>query len=116
MNNENDSRATRRNNIGDRTTQLQMFSQSAGIPAEIQGRITRIVPLGFGCVRQNMCICDVIRAGGQTRILTAQPASRRAEADVARATYELESRTKDLESRGWFRLSFLRHRSVNVFL
>ena len=42
--------------------------------------------------------CDMIRAGGQTRILTAQPASRRAEADVARATYELESRTEDFES------------------
>ena len=37
---------------------------------------------------------------GQWRrqVRTAQPASRRAEADVARATYELESRTKDFES------------------
>ena len=60
MDNENDSRATRRNNIGDRTKQFQVFSQNAGFPA--------------------------------------QPASRRAEADVARATYELESRTKDFES------------------
>ena len=35
MDYEKDSRATRRNNIGDRIKQFQVFSQSAGFPAEL---------------------------------------------------------------------------------
>ena len=65
MDNEKDSRATRRNNIGDRAKQFQVFSQSAGFPAEIWAEEHALSSFVLKKRAAAYVHCDMICAGGR---------------------------------------------------